>query len=525
MTTLQTPRPLPLFSTDASFSQRKKTPLRTPHPPKPPIKSCPPVSRIFRSPDSLNQPHVVSFKPERDEIIRSPLYDVSSRQLYFEQCFVIKEKLGAGAFGEVYKVESKEDGKIYAVKRSSQRFRGEWDRRNRLAEVEKHERLPPHPNCVHFIKAWEERGHLYIQTELCKMSLSEFADLHGRIAESLIWSFLLDLTKSIKHLHDHQLCHFDIKPANIFIAQDGVTCKLGDFGLVVSEDQLGDNDIQEGDPKYMAPELMQGHFGRSADIFSLGISLLELACEMELPSGGHAWHQLRSGYLPEEFTSHLSSDLLDIIKWMIHPQPQLRPTADEILHHPAVLRMSLQKKYYCYYHKTAAFMAHCCSTMWGGILKLIMLIASIIPYKYKEHATPTSTTDRYNTPSTSSPPLLSFSDTEEELNESFSDDPPDHNMNKSWLNDSPVRFHSPVYSGPPIPLNFGDVDDHNSSFDSHLNTSLDSPSLRVSPSRNNTDTLKFTPASGPSMDETYTLKPGIIGPRNLMNVFAEAANN
>ena len=70
-----------------------------------------------------------------------------------------------------------------------------------------------------------------------------------------------------------------------------------------------------------------------------------------------------------------------------------------------------------------------------------------------------------------------------------------------------------------------------------------SPSLRVSPSRNNTDTLKFTPASGPSMDEAYTLKPGVIGPRNLMNVsmttpyynwitallllqvFAEAANN
>lgn len=41
---------------------------------------------------------------------------------------MIREKLGAGAFGEVYKVESKEDGKIYAVKRSSQRFRGEWDR-------------------------------------------------------------------------------------------------------------------------------------------------------------------------------------------------------------------------------------------------------------------------------------------------------------------------------------------------------------------------------------------------------------
>ena len=40
-----------------------------------------------------------------------------------------------------------------------------------------------------------------------------------------------------------------------------------------------------------------------AMVCSLGISLLELACEMELPSGGYAWHQLRSGYLPEEFTS------------------------------------------------------------------------------------------------------------------------------------------------------------------------------------------------------------------------------
>ena len=59
--------------------------------------------------------------------------------------------------------------------------------------------------------------------------------------------------------------------------------------------------IQESDPKYLAPELMQGHFGKSADIFrygnrvvfhdiilryvcGLGTSLLGLACEIKLLS-------------------------------------------------------------------------------------------------------------------------------------------------------------------------------------------------------------------------------------------------
>ena len=47
---------------------------------------------------------------------------------------------------------------------------------------------------------------------------------------------LFHLFQGVQHLHDNRLCHFDIKPANIFIAQDGYTCKLGDFGLVVSMD-------------------------------------------------------------------------------------------------------------------------------------------------------------------------------------------------------------------------------------------------------------------------------------------------
>jgi membrane-associated tyrosine/threonine-specific cdc2-inhibitory kinase len=44
---------------------------------------------------------------------------------------------------------------------------------------------------------------------------------------------------------------------------------------------------------------MQGKFTKAADIFSLGITILEIACDLDLPSGGEGWHQLRDGQIPD----------------------------------------------------------------------------------------------------------------------------------------------------------------------------------------------------------------------------------
>ena len=46
---------------------------------------------------------------------------------------------------------------------------------------------------------------------------------------------------------------------------------------------------------------MRGQFGKPADVFSLGVTMLELASDLDLPRGGQLWHQLRSGHLPDEF--------------------------------------------------------------------------------------------------------------------------------------------------------------------------------------------------------------------------------
>lgn len=219
---------------------------------------------------------------------------------HFEQCFERLAKLGEGSFGEVFQVRDRSDSRQYAVKISKQMFRGEQYRAERLEEVRRYEEFSGHENCIRFIRAWEQYDRLFMQMELCRESLEQYLYRCRCIPEDRIWHILLDLLRGLKSLHDRNLIHLDIKLDNVLIDDDD-TCKLADFGLVIDVDKANNQQATEGDSRYMAPEIMQGQFSKAADIFSLGIAMLELACYMELPSNGTLWHELRQGKLPEEF--------------------------------------------------------------------------------------------------------------------------------------------------------------------------------------------------------------------------------
>uniref|UniRef100_H3AX30 Membrane-associated tyrosine- and threonine-specific cdc2-inhibitory kinase n=1 Tax=Latimeria chalumnae TaxID=7897 RepID=H3AX30_LATCH len=332
----RTPIPIPAFFQEAEqpFSLKKRgRSLCYTVPPRPPGKFGQSVSRIFPNRHeswSQPRPRSVSSKDPENNQLRSQLYDESKQELYFDQCFHKICKLGMGSFGEVYKVRNKEDGKLYAVKCSMEHFRGELDRHRKLQEAQKHERLEKHPNCVEFVQAWEERRKLYIQTELCCLNLQQYSEEAGPLPEAQVWGFLCDLLQGLKHLHDRGLVHMDVKPANIFISQQD-TCKLGDFGLMLELDRGDLSEAQEGDPKYMAPELLDGEYTKAADVFSLGLTILEISCNMELPKGGEGWQQLRQRYLPLEFTAGLSTELVEVLKVMLEPNPRKRATVDQLL--------------------------------------------------------------------------------------------------------------------------------------------------------------------------------------------------
>ncbi len=105
-------------------------------------------------------------------------------------------------------------------------------------------------------------------------------------------------------------------------------------------------EVQEGDPKYLAPEVLHGsnNITCAADVFSLGMTILELATDLDLPRGGDAWHQLRHGQIPTHLTSSLSDDLIKIIMKMIEPDHVRRACVNELLD-MEIVQQFLDQKY------------------------------------------------------------------------------------------------------------------------------------------------------------------------------------
>ncbi len=100
-------------------------------------------------------------------------------------------------------------------------------------------------------------------------TLQEDMERRGRLPVRECVSLAASLAAALKHLHDHDLVHRDVKPSNVIFVHGVV--KLADIGLVAT---VGDSGSIVGTEGYLPPE---GPGNPPADLYALGKLLYE-AC-------------------------------------------------------------------------------------------------------------------------------------------------------------------------------------------------------------------------------------------------------
>jgi serine/threonine protein kinase len=135
-----------------------------------------------------------------------------------------------------------------------------------------------HRNIITIHDLGEHEGQPYLAMEFLSGE-----DLQHRLARQETMSLrrkleiASEICEGLSYAHRRGLVHRDVKPANIFITDEGVV-KLLDFGLArMVASELTRSNMMMGTLNYMAPEQVRGErTDHRADIFSFGVVLYEM---------------------------------------------------------------------------------------------------------------------------------------------------------------------------------------------------------------------------------------------------------
>ncbi|XP_020589628.1 calcium-dependent protein kinase 29-like isoform X2 [Phalaenopsis equestris] len=261
----------------------------------------------------------------------------------FHRQYRLGRELGRGEFGVTRLCSDVETGRALACKTiSKRRLRSAVDVADVRREVEIMRHLPPHPNLVRFVDAYEDQDSVHLVMELCEGGeLFDRIVARGHYSERAAAIVVNTIMEVVQVCHKHGVIHRDLKPENFLFLNksEDSPLKAIDFGLSVFFEPGEQFSEIVGSPYYMAPEVLKRNYGPEVDVWSAGIILYILLCGVPPfwadSDEGIAQAIIRSVIdFNREPWPKVSQNAKDLVKHMLDPNPNTRFTAQQVLEHP-----------------------------------------------------------------------------------------------------------------------------------------------------------------------------------------------
>jgi serine/threonine-protein kinase len=212
--------------------------------------------------------------------------------------FVVKERLGKGGMGIVYRARDERLRRDVALKVLPPGFEADGEKRRRFMREARSAAAITHANIAAIHDVGEDQGRVFIAMELVEGETLRARMAAGPLSPDEVVRIGRGIARGLARAHAKGVVHRDLKPENVMIDLDHEP-KILDFGLAkIDSSGIATTEIVEteshvteegrllGTPFYMSPEQVLGApVDARSDVFSLGVVLYEMCCGKR-PFGG-----------------------------------------------------------------------------------------------------------------------------------------------------------------------------------------------------------------------------------------------
>lgn len=235
---------------------------------------------------ALEANHLSNDKSQKTVIRSQAKYGLIGPEIIDDKTIIdnryeVKEKIGQGGFGAVYRVFDQKMEIDKAIKILSETIVND---RAVMASLRKEAQIMArlnHPSIVRIFDFNDKSTIKYLDMEYVNgSSLFDIKfDAPGKkLPESIVIEYAQKIADVLFYAHSQNIIHKDIKPQNILVTDSG-GIKIMDFGIseILKSHSRISTTLSAGTLVYMSPEQIKGKdLGVEADIYSFGAMLYEL---------------------------------------------------------------------------------------------------------------------------------------------------------------------------------------------------------------------------------------------------------